>query len=41
MLEAGASEVYRLHKKIPEAHRAEEYAREMAKAIEKVNQAFD
>ena len=40
LLEAGASSAYEVHGKILEGHRAEEYSREMSKAIQKVNRAF-
>ena len=41
MLEAEAFSVYDFHKKISEAHRAEEYTREVMKAIRRVNRAYD
>ena len=40
LLEAGAFSAYEFHKKIPEAYRAEEYTREVTKAIQKVNKAY-
>ncbi len=40
LLEAGAFSAYEFHKKIPEAHRAEEYTKELTKAISKVNRAY-
>ena len=40
MLEAGAFSAYEFHKKIPQGHRAEEYTREVTKAIQKVNKAY-
>ncbi len=40
LLEAGAFSAYEFHKKILEAHRAEEYTRELTKAISKVNRAY-
>ena len=41
LMEAGAFDAYELHKKIPESHRAEEYARDITKAIQKVNHAYN
>lgn len=41
MLKAEAISAYDFHKKIPEAHRAEEYTREIMKAIQGVNRAYD
>lgn len=41
MLEAEAFSAYDFHKKIPETHRAEEYTREIMKAIQRVNRAYD
>ncbi len=40
MLEAEAFSAYEFHKKIPDSHRAEEYTREVTKAIRKVNKAY-
>ena len=41
MLEAEVFSAYEFHKKIPEAHRAEEYTREVTKAFQRVNRAYD
>ena len=41
LLEAGASSAYEIHSKIAEGHRAEEYTREVTKAIQKVNRVFN
>ena len=41
MLEVEAFSAYEFHKKISEAHRAEEYTREVTKAIQIVNRACD
>ncbi len=40
MLEAEAFSTYEFHKKILDSHRAEEYTREVTKAIRKVNKAY-
>ncbi|KAF6233533.1 hypothetical protein HO173_008264 [Letharia columbiana] len=40
LLEAGAFSAYEFHKKIPEGHRAEEYTREVTKAIQRVNRVY-
>ena len=39
-MKAGVSSAYEVHSKISEGHRAEEYTREVSKAIQKVNRVF-
>lgn len=41
MLEIEAFSVYKFYKKISKAYRAKEYTREITKAIQRVNKAYD
>lgn len=41
MLETEVFSAYKFHQKISEARRAEEYTREITKAIQRVNRAYD